>query len=170
MGQWRHKWWRKRKFRGSMVKMKKLLITLIILVVVAIVIAASFYHSANYTLDQSSFTTNALAMVEKQTRLKIPQGSRGLNMVYEGFKVDPAFVAKIEIPTNAEMGLKSQIEGISNQEYHPIGLLSEKVSWWKPAKNETALERTYAVNSSLARLILCHQDGQIVLYVEWFSF
>lgn len=150
--------------------MKYFLIILGMLVVVAIVIAASFYHSANYTLDQSNFTTNALALVEKQTRLKIPPGSRGLNMVYDGFQIDPAFVAKIEIPANAEMGLKSQIEGITNQEYHPIGLLSEKISWWKPVKNETTLERTYAVNSSLTRLILCHQDSQTVLYVEWFSF
>lgn len=93
--------------------MKYFLIILLILVVVAIAIAASFYHSANYTLDQSNFTTNSLALVEKQIRLKMPPGSRGLKMVYRGFQIDPAFVAKIEIPVGAEMVLKSQIEGIT---------------------------------------------------------
>lgn len=150
--------------------MKYFLIIVVILTVVAIAVAALLYHSANYTLDQSNFTTNSLALVERQIRLQMPPGSRGLKMVYKGFQIDPAFVAKIEIPASAEMGLKSQIEGITNQEYHPIGLLSEKVSWWKPVNNETTLERTYAVDSSLARVILCRQDSHIVLYVEWFSF
>lgn len=154
--------------------MKKCLmvIGLIILVIVATIIGAAvaFYHSANYTLDPSSFTTDALALVEKEIQLPLPQGSRGLNMVYKGYQIDPAFVAKIEIPADAEMGLKSRIERIANQEWHAIGSLSEKVSWWKPAKNETTIERNYTVKSSLAQVILCHEGSQVVLYVEWSMF
>jgi hypothetical protein len=156
------------------IEMKHYLITLIVfaIIVTGIVIGIVMFchHSANYTLDQSNFTTNALALVEKHTSLSLPVGSRGLNMVYRGFEIDPSFVAKIEIPSNAGMLLKSQIEKIKDEDYHPIGALSEKTSWWKPVKSDTIVERKYTVDSSYAHLILCQENSQFVLFVESISF
>ena len=154
--------------------MKRRLTILTGLAIVVIGIATSIviacFHSENYALDQSNFTTNALVLVEKHTSLRLPVGSRGLNMLYRGFQTDPVFVAKIEISSDAETLMKSQIEKITDEDYHPIGALSETTSWWKPVKNDILIERKYTVDSSFAHLILCRENGQSVLYVESISF
>ncbi|MDB6016209.1 MAG: hypothetical protein JWR19_698 [Pedosphaera sp.] len=109
-------------------------------------------------------------MVETHSKLKLPDKSRGLNMVYEGSRGDPAFVAKIGIPSDAEDNIKQQIEKRANEDYHPIGALSEKVSWWNPAQLKVVLERKYTVDSSYVHVLLCHDNQQVVLFVESLSF
>lgn len=141
-----------------------------VLIGVAIAVAISYYRSFNYILDQSNFTEDSLALVEKHTTLRLPAGSKGLNMVYRGFQVDPAFLAKIEIPEDAATILRSQIEKIKDEDSHPIDPLIDKTAWWKPVKSEIVIERRYTVGSSYANVIFCQENENFVLFVEWFSF
>ena len=151
-------------------KMKRIFTILIVLVTIIIGIITYCYHSINYALDQSNFKASALALIEKHARLSLPVGSQGLNMYYDGFEIDPSFVAKIEIPSNSEMVLKSQIEKIKDLDYQVTGALYAKTAWWKPDKDNILAERKYIVESSFVHLILCPEKGGFVLYVEWISF
>jgi hypothetical protein len=128
------------------------------------------FHSRSYTLNQSTFSTNALALIENNTGLKFPKGSQGLNMFYDGEHVDPSFIAKIEIPSNGVLDLKTQILNKPKGDYHPVGLLSEKTTWWNPAKSEIIIQGQYTVESSFVNLVLCQRNNQTILFVEWFSF
>ncbi len=143
---------------------------ILILLLIAFWAARFFVHSTDYTLGETNFTRNALTVVEKRSRLKLPDKSRGLNMVYEGSRGDAAFVAKIGIPSDAEDKIKQQIEQCANEDYHTIGPLSEKVSWWNPAQLKVVLEREYTVDSSCVHVLLCHDNQQVVLFVESLSF
>src|SRR5690349_6629525 len=104
--------------------MKRRSIILIGLVLILLLIAALgawfFVHSVDYTLTEANFTSNALTVVEKHSLLKLPDKSRGLNMIYDGSRGDPAFVAKIGIPADAEGDIKQQIENHADEDYHSI--------------------------------------------------
>ena len=59
------------------IKMKQHLTILtglaIVVIGILIGIVIACHHSANYALDQSNFTTNALALVEKNINLRLMQ-------------------------------------------------------------------------------------------------
>jgi len=125
-----------------------------------------FTHSADYTLTESDFTRSAMIVVETNSNLVLPEKARGLNMVYIGSRGNPAFVAKIEIPSNAVENIRQQVELHADEDYHSIGALSEKVSWWGPEAMDVVLERRYTVGNSYVHTILCHDKQHFVLFIE----
>jgi hypothetical protein len=141
-----------------------------LILLIAFLAIRIFVHSADYTLTEANFTKDALIVVKTHSLLSLPEKSRGLNMLFEGSHGDPAFVAKIEIPTDTAENVKKQIEMRPNQDYHPIGALSEKVPWWNPAQLTLLAERKYTVDSSYVHVLLCRDNQQIVLFVESLSF
>ncbi|PWU11442.1 MAG: hypothetical protein C5B50_23285 [Verrucomicrobia bacterium] len=159
--------------RGVMIKKHCLLLvtgSLLLMLLSGALVAMLYLRSKDYTLTETSFTGDALKVVETHALLRLPEKSRGLNMVYVGSRGDPSFAAKIEVPPDAEGDIRHQIEKRDDQDYHPIGAPSEKVSWWSPAKSRVVVERKYTVDSSYVHVLLCHDNGQVVLLVESMSF
>lgn len=148
----------------------KLLGLVLVLLLVGYFAARLFVRSADYTLSETNFTKDALAVVTTHSRLKLPDNAQGLNMVYEGSLGDPAFVAKIEIPADAVDTVKQQIEKCVDEDYNSMGALSEKVLWWNPAQLKVVVERKYTVNSSYVHVLLCQENQHVVLFVESLSF
>jgi len=140
------------------------------LVMIVFLIAWLYVRSADYTLREANFTKAALKVVQTHSELTLPDGTRGLNMVYEGSRGDPALVAKVEIPAEAVDGVKEQIERCANEDYHGIGFLSDTVPWWNPTRLKVIIERKYTVRSSYVHVFLCQEDRHVVLFVEsmWF--
>ena len=149
-------------------KSRSLIIIALVLafLLVAVLVAWMFIHSGDYTLTEKDFTRSALVVVETNSNLKLPDKSRGLNMVYIASRGGPVFVAKIEIPADAEDAIKRQIAMVANEDYHPINALSEGVSWWNPEKASVVVERKYTVANSYVHVFLCRDDKQLVLFVE----
>lgn len=131
----------------------------------AFLAARMFIQSFDYTLTEKDFTRRALKTVEANSNLELPDKSRGLEMIYRSWR-GPCLVAKIEIPADAENDIKRQIEMHANEDYHSIGALSEKVSWWNPEKLDVVVERKYTVDSSYVHVFLCHDNQQFMLFVE----
>jgi hypothetical protein len=151
-------------------KIKYYLLATIILALAIIGTMCWRLHSGSYTLNQSNFSTNTLTLIENNTHLKFPEGSRGLNMIYDAEHTDPSFIAKIEIPSNEVSDLETQILDKPKGDYHPIGLMSEKTPWWNPAKSEIIIASQYTADSSFINLVLCQRSDQVILFVEWFAF
>lgn len=149
-------------------KSRSLIITLLVLVFLIIAVLATwmFIHSGDYTLTEKDFSRSALVVVESNSKLKLPDKSRGLNMIYIASRGGPVFVAKIEIPADTENTIKQQIEMVVNEDYHPINALSEGVSWWNPGKLSVVVERKYTVANSYVHVFLCRDNKQLVLFVE----
>jgi len=123
----------------------------------------------DYELDEHTFTTEKFAFIEQRTGLTIPADSHGMNMFYEGSQIDPAFVAKIEIPASSGESFAKQLDQIPVGEMHVSNPLSEKIPWWKPSKAATKSERQFMLNSAYVHVLLCNEDGRWILYLEWAS-
>ena len=123
----------------------------------------------DYELDANTFTAEKFALIEQRTGITIPADSHGINMFYEGSQIDPAFVAKIEIPAASQESLAKQIDQIPIGDVHVSNPLSEKTAWWKPSKAATKSERQFMLNSAYVHVLLCNEDGRWILYLEWAS-
>lgn len=134
--------------------------------IIAVWAVQMFIHSGDYTLTDKGFTSGALVTVETNSNLKLPDKSRGLNMIYVASRGGPIVVAKIEIPADSADTIKRQIEIIPNEDYHPINALSDEISWWNPEKLDVVVERKYTVANSYVHVFLCRDNKQFVLFVE----
>jgi hypothetical protein len=123
-------------------------------------------NMTDYFLDESTFDHATVEMVQKDIGLRLPAGSRGLNMFYQGSTLDPAFVAQIEIPASAADELASRIKKI--REAGTISeSLSKKVTWWNPAVGAVLVDRQSDPNGDYLHLVLSREKERVVLYVEW---
>lgn len=122
----------------------------------------------DYELGSANFGADTLLMVEKEMGLKVPAGAKGLNFYYKA-PIDPAFIAKIEIPSNAEDGMVKQLSALPNKPVNTSGDLSERISWWTPAEGRVLQDREFldSSNGQYRRAILTEKDGILLLYLDW---
>jgi hypothetical protein len=126
------------------------------------------WHEGNRRLDEKTFDSAALAMVQKETGIDLPDGSRGLRMFYDGTSsIDPSFVAKIQIPEASGDELAKRIEQIRNHDGTVSSSLADKVTWWTPSNGVIRVQRQFNPRGDYIRAILSQETNQLVLYVEW---
>jgi hypothetical protein len=124
----------------------------------------------NYELDARSFTPEFLKIVEQRVGIRLPDGSRGLNMYYQGAQIDPSLFAKIEIPSTESEKVIEQISNIPAEEWSISNpLVPKKITWWNLSKDSTRVERRYNDNAShgFVDIALCNEGGRWILYVQW---
>lgn len=122
----------------------------------------------DYSLDEKAFDAGSLKMVEQCTGIKLPAGSRGLNMFYQGNQIDPSFVAKIQIPESSKDEISNRIERLHPQDGTVVnGSLTKKVSWWDPSLGTILIQRHSSLDGNYVRAILCQENAYLVLYLEW---
>jgi hypothetical protein len=122
----------------------------------------------DYELGSADFGADSLLMVEKEMGLKLPAGSKGLNFYYKA-PIDPAFLAKIEIPSDAKEGMAKQLSALPNKPVKTSGGLSERISWWTPTVGNVLEDREFLDDSNgrYRRAILTEKDGVWLLYLDW---
>jgi len=118
-------------------------------------------------LDQTTFDAAALALVQKETGVQLPRGSRGLNMFYQGSTLDPSFVAKIQVPDSSGDALAGRIKKIRSDNTTVGGSLTEKVTWWNPTNGTILVQRQHSPGGDFVRVILVQEKDRLVLYLEW---
>ena len=123
--------------------------------------------TSDHKLDETTFDAKALALVQKDTGIQLPDGSRGLNMFYQGSTLDHSFVAKIQIPDSSGDELAGRIEKIRHENGTIGGSLTEKVSWWTPSTGTIRARRQFNPGGDYVRAILSQEEDRLVLYVEW---
>lgn len=122
----------------------------------------------DYELGSADFGADTLLMVEKEMGLKLPAGSKGLNFYYKA-PIDPAFLAKIEIPSDAKDDMAKQLSALPNKPVRTSGGLSERISWWTPTVGNVLEDREFLDDSNgrYRRAILTEKDGVWLLYLDW---
>jgi hypothetical protein len=123
----------------------------------------------NYELDAGSFTPKYLNMVEQCTGITLPNGSHGLNLLYKGHQIDAAMLAKVEIPAGTEAALATQLSQLPSTDEHVISSLTSQASWWIPSTQVVRTNRMLLHGHNLVHVILTDQNGQSILYVEWYQ-
>lgn len=119
----------------------------------------------DYELNEQSFTAKAKTMVEQETGIILPPGSRGLDFFYQGSSIDPSFIAKIQIPNGAKEEFSERIEQLPKRDGSVVNSLTKRVTWWKPTTAN--VERLFDRNMNCVHLILCEENSHCMLYVEW---
>lgn len=144
---------------------------MLLLASICFILAGCTKHYRNYELDARSFTPEYIKFVEQRIGITIPAGSRGLNMYNAQAEIDPSFMAKIAIPdTSAESFIK-ELKKIPNDSVVVTNYLSEKLTWWKPSKDSVRIERRFfrSPGNDFVDILLCEENGQPVLYINWLS-
>ncbi|GEP42952.1 hypothetical protein [Brevifollis gellanilyticus] len=119
-----------------------------------------------FELNEKSFDSEAMQMVQDQAKLSIPAGARGLNFRYSP-PIDPSFIARIEIPRSESAAFITQIEAMPNEAINISGGLVEKVKWWPPPGTPTLVDRQHnQSDGSYLRLVVREEGGQTILYVR----
>jgi hypothetical protein len=120
----------------------------------------------DYQLDRTSFDAKTLQMIQSDTRIVIPTGSQGLNFYYKA-PIDPAYAAKIEIPTNSEEHMIQTLSAIQNEDIQVDGSLGAKMAWWIPKSAKILVHRQTTVGGNYLHVTLTREEATAMLYVEW---
>ncbi len=124
--------------------------------------------TSDYELGSANFGADTLLMVEKDMGIKLPAGAKGINFYYKG-PMDPAFIAKIEIPSAAKDGIEKQILAIPNKPMNRTGGLPDRIPWWTPTDGHIIQDHIFFDDSNghTRRAILTEKDGRWFLYLDW---
>lgn len=118
-------------------------------------------------LGPSNFDAATLREVEKEMGIKLPAGAKGMNYYYKA-PMDPAFIAKIEIPADAKDGMLKQLSVLPHKPIRTSGGLPARISWWTPTDGKVLIEREFVDGREIyRRLFLTEKEDQWLLYLEW---
>jgi hypothetical protein len=121
----------------------------------------------SYELDRTSFDTKTLQMIQSDTGIALPAGARGLNFYYKP-PIDPAYIAKIEIPLNFKEDMIKMLSAIKNDDnIHASESLGAKLSWRMPKSAKVVVERQTFVGGNYLHATLTEEDAAVILYIEW---
>jgi hypothetical protein len=123
-----------------------------------------------YELDKTNFDAKTLQKIQSDTGIALPVGARGFNFYYKP-PIDPAYIAKIEIPPSSKEELIQALSIIKNDEnIHVTESLGTKVSWWIPKGTKTLLDRQSFVGAgNYLRVVLVEEDKTVILFIEWWT-
>ncbi len=124
-----------------------------------------YYHS--FELDESTFDAEAMQMIERDTGLDIPDNARGLNFAYKP-PIDPAFLARIEIPAESLELMKKQLDVLKEKKIGTSGGLRERTPWWRPSQGTILIDKQVwdSSDGSLLHTVLATEDGKFILYID----
>jgi len=120
-----------------------------------------------YSLDEKSFDSKAMAKIQTESGITLPDGSKGL-----AFKhippIDPIVFAKLQIPSDAQGALTKQIEALKTIEF-PNDFAHNRCSWWPPPPGHIALSKRSTSNGYYVELHLVKKNEQLILYIQYFT-
>jgi hypothetical protein len=121
-----------------------------------------------YELDSKSFDSRTLQRIQSDTGITLPAGARGLNFYYKP-PIDPAYIAKIEIPLSSKDDLIKTLSVIENDDnIHNTETMGTKVRWWIPKDVKPLMDRQRFVGTgNYLHVILTEEGETIILYIEW---
>ena len=121
-----------------------------------------------YELDRASFDAKTFQRIQADTGIALPAGARGLNFYYKP-PIDPAYIAKIEIPPSSMEDVIKTLSVIKNDDnLHITDSLGTKVRWWIPNGAKVLVDRQKFVGTgNYLHVILTEEDTTVILYIEW---
>lgn len=121
-----------------------------------------------FELDQSTFDAGAMEMIRKDTGFSISEGARGLNFAYKP-PVDPAFVARIEIPSEDRESIEKQLAALKGNRIEVRGGLADKIKWWRPMQGRVIVDKLVfdPENGTTLHGVLSIEAENLILYIDW---
>lgn len=122
-----------------------------------------------YDLDKSSFDAEAMAKIERESGIDIPDGAKGLAFHHIP-PVDPIVFAKIRIPVNAKELVKDQIGKLtSSGAQFPKDFANDRCKWWPAVRENVIVAKQAFANGYYIELYLVKESDDITLYIKYFT-
>lgn len=166
----------------------------LILVVATFICAALFFHAAlkppageltngqpitldvepepglfAYQLNEKSFGPKTLSIIQSDSGVSLPSGSRGLRFVYAP-PIDPSWAAKIEIPKEAVPSLLARLSRTPDVKVNISGEMGPRMTWWRAEDANILIDRQSEPMGNYLRTTLTDEEGVTILYIEWAVF
>lgn len=123
----------------------------------------------SYQLDEKSFGAKTLSIIQSDSGVKLPTGSRGIKFIYLP-PIDPSWAAKIEIPKEASATMLAELSKFAGEQINIIGESGPRTNWWHNQKSKVLIDRQSSPMGNYLRMTLTEEAGSIFLYIEWAVF
>lgn len=120
-----------------------------------------------YELDESSFGTDTIARIEKESGVDLPSGVKGLKFHYIP-PIDPIVFAKIKIPAEAGKLMKTRIAALTNKPF-PKNFANDRCKWWPSSTENAIISRTAFNNGYYIEAHLIQEKEQLILYLKYYT-
>lgn len=122
-----------------------------------------------YGLDEESFDSEAMAKIEKESGIDLPDDAKGLAFHHVP-PIDPIVFAKIQIPAAAQDSIAKQVESLTFGGIHfPTDFANDRCDWWPAAPENVLLSKQAFNNGYYVELYLVETEGRLVLYIKYFT-
>ena len=93
-----------------------------------------------------------------------------MNFYYEP-PIDPAYIAKIEIPLSSKENVINTLSVIENDKnLHTTESLGTKVRWWIPKSAKILVDcQKFVGRGDYLHVMLTEEDTVVILYIEWWT-
>ena len=121
----------------------------------------------DYSLDKATFDERHIEMLKKRTGIKLPKGTKGLNLFSKSNTIDPEIFAKLEIPKASVDNIVTQLAGFNRA----MGIMddtNDALDWWTPPKT-MRMDNNYFHDGALINVIFCRENKRWILYIECLS-
>lgn len=131
-----------------------------------VLLTACGKYSHEFELDERSFGSDTIQMIEHDTGIDLATNAHGLNFFYTP-PIDPAFAAKIEIPADSRTNLLVQLSRMKAEEIHVSSALGPRFKWWTPAQGKVLFDRQEMRTEGYLHAVLTEEGDRTILYLEW---
>jgi hypothetical protein len=122
-----------------------------------------------YDLDKGSFDAEAMAKIERESGIDIPDGAKGLAFHHIP-PVDPIVFGKIRIPVDAQELVKNQIETLTfSGAQFPKDFANDRCKWWPAVQENVVVTKQAFTNGYYVELYLVKEGDDIILYIKYFT-
>lgn len=141
---------------------------LYLIIPVVLLLTGCGRDAREYELDSKGFDSKKLQEIQSDTGIIFPVGARGLNFYYKP-PIDPAYIAKIEIPKQSKDDFIKSLSTIENDHnIKNVQSMGTKVNWWIPKHVKPLLDRQRFVGTgNFLHVVLTDEGTKVILYLEW---
>ncbi|NOK57273.1 MAG: hypothetical protein GFH27_549309n7 [Chloroflexi bacterium AL-W] len=122
-----------------------------------------------YSLDEHSFDAEAMAKIEQESGINLPNGAKGLAFHHIP-PIDPIVFAKIQLPSAAQDSITKQVEALTfSGKSFPEDFATDRCQSWPTALKEVVFSKQAFNNGDYMALYLVKENDDIILYIKYFT-
>jgi hypothetical protein len=122
-----------------------------------------------YSLDENSFDSEAMAKIEQESGIDLPDDAKGLAFHHIP-PIDPIVFAKIQIPSAAQDAIKKQVETFTfSGSSFPENFANDRCPWWPAELGDIVFSKQAFNNGYYIEVYLVKENDDIILYIKYFT-
>ena len=140
-----------------------------LVICLAVVGCEGYRDHTEYNLDENSFDAEAMAKIEQESGVDLPDEAIGLAF-YHVPPIDPIVFAKIEIPAKGQELVSKQIRELTfSGTNFPKDFANDRCKWWPAAPKNVISSKQAFNNGYYVELYFVEEEDDFILYIKYFT-